>query len=146
MKKLLKLLPIFFCSTILMAAQIVRFTFEVPTSVAANSTNTTAFTQQIFNNVIQSGPQLARLTAKVTGAAGSTNGNVVIYFAPSFDNTTFETAEYSLIKLTVTPNGTTPVIHGDFFSVSGIYSLRVNRVENNSGGAVALEVTGSATP
>ncbi len=118
------------------------------TGVLTAATNTTAGTAYYIDP-----PQTAvRLYLTATGAAGTTNGSLIVKFstatggpAESVTNS-FDQAEQSLVKLTITGSASTTnsITVSDWFVVSGVKYLRPGQIENTSNGTwtnIAIRVS-----
>ena len=108
------------------------------TSVAANTTNTTAGTACIFpkSNL----PHVSRIYLTASGVAATTNGSLIAFITttqsdPGTNN--FDTATQSNIKLTLTAIGASTNQVSDWFQLSGVTGIRVDRIENTFYGAVS---------
>lgn len=136
MKTKLCILTLIIIAGLAWAGTIGTVSLTSPSTVANNSTNTTAQTEIDFTTGGYPVMGLARISLTFTGAAGSTNGTITIFFSESVDGTTFSAADQSNMKITITPNGAAAVTRSERFDLSGVKKLRVGRVENSSDGSI----------
>jgi len=110
-------------------------TFNSATAVAANTTNTTAGAALTFAN--DQVPNIARISVTASGIGATTNGSLKVVLASSRDGTTFDTGTLSQFYVSMTSLGATTNTVSDWFVVSGVKSLRVERIENTFFGAAS---------
>jgi len=107
------------------------------TSLAANSTNSTAGTVK----KLADGENNVRIYLTATGGAATTNGTLVVKFitaSGSGDTTnTFDTASLSEIKLTMSSLGANTYTISDRFVLSGAKYIKVGQIENTFAGAAS---------
>lgn len=135
MKKILSL--IVFLLAICLHAQTYYITTDLTpavTSIAANSTNTTAGTA--YNFTVENKARTGRMFLSCTAPSVQTNGALTVYFTTSFDRSgtnTFDTATLSNLKLSLTSLSTNASQVSDWFYLGGVSSIRIDRIENTFG-------------
>jgi hypothetical protein len=75
-----------------------------------------------------------RLFGSIVTYAGTTNGTIKLFFGPSYDGVTFDTAAQSTIKITITPTGAGTNNVSERYQGAGIHSLKYLRYENTCSG------------
>ncbi len=101
------------------------------TTLAANSTNTTAGTACD----LPGGVGHIGLWAKATGLTGATSGNFVMKFSV-YNGSSWTDGASSNIKLTISAIGETNRTVFDHFWVPGATQIRVGQIENATGGVI----------
>ncbi len=102
------------------------------TGLAANTTNATAGTW--YDLPQGQGPIRLYFTAK--GTTGVTNGALIAKISTSYDTNTWDSADMSPIKVTLTRITNSALTASDWFQFSGVRAIRVGQIENGFAEAV----------
>jgi len=112
------------------------------TGIAANITNTTNGTQQEF--LFAQRP--CRIWISANGTAATTNGTCVFFFQTAPDTNTWDTANLSAVKLTISSLGSSTNTISDWFELAGTRYIRASRIENTFNGPVSNITVKIAAP
>jgi hypothetical protein len=143
-----KLLPLFVCAAVMLAAACTVWALSVKVyvvaphsaSLNADTTDSTPGDPVTFEGAVDR--VMIHFTA--TGQAGTTNGTLTLRLAFSPDNVVWDTGSASTRTVTISTLGAATVTKSDWAMVPGARYVRVGQVENTFDGPVsgmAVKVT-----
>lgn len=144
MKQFLFTLALIAWATTLPAGEVITQSLTpAVTTVAANSTNTTAGTTYLFDQA----QSPVRIYVGFRGYVSTTNGQFKVYFDTASDTNYWDTSALSGVTISVTNSvGASTNVVSDWFESAGMKYIRVGRMENTFSGPVSNIVIKASWP